>query len=267
MTRAVRRSGGASGPARPGAGLRRVDVYLMPSEVDRAVLDGRQIVVVDVLRSCTSIATALANGAAKVLPVGTVEEATKLAQTLDPKSRVLSGERDGKKVSGFDLGNSPRDYTRERVEGKTLIFASTNASPLMAGLLGGREQRLLAYVNLSAVAEEVQKAAQDLVIACAGKSGRFSLEDAACAGALVGRLSETVIGLERNDAADLVVEYDRVHGKDVEGILRRSEHGRYLIELGFEEDLPVCALVDSVPLVPHLKEKRITVPSGARTPA
>ena len=256
------------GAAAPGAGgLRRVDVYLMPSEVDRATLDGRQIVIVDVLRSCTSIAVALANGAAKIIPVATVEEATRIAQTLDPKSRILSGERDGKKVGGFDLGNSPREYTRERVEGRTLVFASSNASPLMAGLLGGREQRLLSYVNLSAVADEVMKAGMDLAIVCAGRSGRFSLEDAACAGALVARLSNTVIGLETNDAAELTREYDRSHGADVEGVLRRSEHGRYLMELGFEEDLPVCARVDSVPVVPYLKEKRIAAPSSASAAA
>lgn len=266
MTKAVRR-GASAGDARPGGGLRRVDVYLMPSEVDRAMLEGRQIVVIDVLRSCTSIAVALANGASKIIPVATVEEATKLAQTLDPKSRLLSGERDGNKVGGFDLGNSPRDYTRDRVEGKTIVFASSNASPLMAGLLGGREQRLLSYVNLSAVADEVIKTAQDLTIVCAGRTGRFSLEDAACAGALVGRLSNSVIGLELNDAAELTREYDRTHGQDVEGILRRSEHGRYLIELGFEEDLPVCAKVDSVPVVPHLKEKRITAPSNTSAAA
>jgi len=268
VTKAVRRGAAAAGTAgRSGGGLRRVDVTLMPSEVDRATLDGRQIVVIDVLRSCTSIAVALANGAAKIIPVATVEEATKLAQTLDPKSRLLSGERDGNKVSGFDLGNSPRDYTRERVEGKTIVFASSNASPLMAGLLGGREQRLLSYVNLSAVTDEVMKAGQDLTIVCAGRAGRFSLEDAACAGALVARLSNMVIGLELNDAAELTREYDRSHGQDVEGMLRRSEHGRYLIELGFEEDLPVCAKIDSVPVVPHLKEKRIAAPSGANTPA
>ena len=268
MTKAVRRSAAASrGAGAPGSGLRRVDVYLMPSEADRAMLDGRQIVIIDVLRSCTSIAVALANGAAKIIPVATVEEATRIAQTLDPKSRILSGERDGKKVGGFDLGNSPRDYTRERVEGKTLVFASSNASPVMAGLLGGREQRLLSYVNLAAVADAVQKVSLDVAVVCAGKSGGFSLEDAACAGALVGRLTETVIGLELNDAAELVREYHRSYGQDVEGILRRSEHGRYLIELGFEEDLPVCAKVDSVPVVPHLKEGRITVPAAARTPA
>ena len=84
-----------------------------------------------------------------------------------------------------------------------MLFASSNASPLMAGLLGGREQRLLSYVNLSAVAEEVQKIAQDLVIVCAGRSGRFSLADAASAGALVGRLANSVIGLDLNDAAEL----------------------------------------------------------------
>jgi len=139
--------------ARGASGLARIDLYLTPTELERASLEDRRLLVVDVLRSSTSIATALQNGASKIIPVETVEEATRLAQTLDPKSRLLCGERDGRKVGGFDLGNSPREYTRERVDGKTLVFASTNASPLMAGRLDGREQCVLGYVNLSAVAE------------------------------------------------------------------------------------------------------------------
>ncbi len=210
--------------------VKRIDLYLTPSEAERAPLDGRQIAVVDVLRTCTSISHALQNRA---------------------------GEREGRKVSGFDLGNSPRDYERAKVEGATLIFASTNASPLMAGLLAGREQRLLAYVNLGAVAEAVRKDGADLAIVCAGRNGRFSLEDAACAGALVGRLTDGAPGLALNDAAEAAREYDRAHGHAPEEILRRSDHGRYLIELGFEEDLPVCAMVDSVPVVPLLREGRI----------
>jgi len=238
--------------------MKRVDLYLVPSEADRADFEGRQIVVIDVLRSCTSIATALQNGAVKVIPVETVEEAKRIAGTLDPKSRLLCGERDGKKVSGFDLGNSPREYVRERVEGATLVFASTNASPVMTGLLGGVEQRLLAYVNLGAVAEAVRRDGRDLAIVCAGEHGAFSLEDAACAGALLSRLQSAGLRPEWNDAAGFAAGFDRDYGHPPEAVLRRCDHGRYLVSLGFEEDLPVCGAVDSVPVVPQLKEGRIT---------
>jgi 2-phosphosulfolactate phosphatase len=238
----------------------RIDLYISPASVERAPLEGRSVVVVDVLRSSTTIAWALRSGAAKVIPVESVEEATRLAHTLDAKTRLLCGEREGKKVGGFDLGNSPREYVRERVEGKTLVFASTNASPLMAKALGGYEQRLLGYVNLGAVTDALRKAGADVAIVCAGRNGRFSLEDAACAGALVRRLRGVVPGLALNDAAEMAADYDHAHGHDVEAILRRSEHGRYLIELGFEEDLPVCAAVDQVPIVPLLKDGRITLP-------
>jgi len=241
----------------------RIDLHVTPSEVERASLESRQIVVVDVLRTCTSAAVAIRNGAAKIIPVETVEEATQLAQTLDPKSRLLCGEREGRKVSGFDLGNSPREYDRERVVGKTLVFASTNASPLMAGLLEGRDQRLLAYVNLSAVAGAVRRDGADLAIVCAGRNGRVSLEDFACAGALVRRLTDSDRALAVNDAAEVARAYDAAHGDAPEGILRQSEHGRYLIEIGFEGDLPVCGAIDGVPVVPFLRNGRITAePEG-----
>jgi len=241
--------------------MTRIDLYLTPHEIERAQLEKRQLVVVDVLRTCSTLAHALRNGAAKVIPVESVEEATRIAQTLDPKQRLLCGERDGSKVNGFDLGNSPREYDAGRVEGKTLVFASTNASPVMAGLLVGREQRLLSYVNVGAVADAVREEGTDLSIICAGRNGRLSLEDSACAGALVRRLVETLPSgrqPELNDAAELAMAYDRVYGGEPETILRRSDHGRYLIELGFEDDLPICAAVDSVPVVPYLKEGRIT---------
>lgn len=247
--------------------MKRIELHLIPGEAERADFDGRQVVVIDVLRSCSSIATALRNGAAKVIPVETVEEAKRLAETLDRKSRLLCGEQDGRKVSGFDLGNSPREYTRERVEGATLVFASTNASPLMTATLVGREQVLLAYVNLGAVAEAVRGDGRNLAIVCAGRRGAFSMEDTACAGALIRRLTDGGAAPELNDAAGFALAFERDYGASPEAVLRRSDHGRYLISLGFEEDLPVCGAVDSVPVVPRLREGRVTVlPSAAATP-
>jgi len=237
--------------------MKRIDLYIIPSELERASLDSRQIAVVDVLRSSTSIATALWNGAAKIIPVKTVEEATRLHETLDPKTSLLCGEREGRKVSGFHLGNSPREYTKKKVNGATLIFASSNLSPLMAGPLAGRDQILFGYVNLGAVAKAVAAAELDLTIVCAGRNGRLSLEDTACAGALIRRMTELIPDLELNDAAAFARDFDADYGSSPEEILRKSEHGRYLAGLGFEEDIPVCAAVDSVPVVPHLKEGRI----------
>jgi 2-phosphosulfolactate phosphatase len=243
--------------------MKRIDLFVIPTELERASLDSRQVVVVDVLRSCTSIAVALLNGAAKIIPVKTVEEATRLHETLDPKTSLLCGEREGRKVSGFALGNSPREFTRKKVNGATIIFASTNASPLMAGPLSGRDQILLGYVNVSAVAKAVAEAGTDVTIVCAGRNGRFSLEDAACAGALIRRLTERQPDLELNDAATVARDFDVDHGTAPETILRRSEHGRYLVELGFEEDIPVCASIDTAPVVPYLKEGRIMAPATA----
>ena len=246
--------------------MKHIDLYLVPSEAERAGLDDRQLVVIDVLRTCSSIATALRNGASKIIPVETVEEATRLAETLDRKSRLLCGERDGRKVSGFDLGNSPREYTRTRVEGATLVFASTNASPLMTGILAGRDQILLGYVNLGVVGEALLRDGRDVAILCAARHGAFSLEDTACAGAIIARLRQAAGALDLNDAAEFAAAFERDHGRSPEEVLRRSDHGRYLITLGFEEDLPVCAAVDSVPVVPWLHEGRIAplpAPSAA----
>jgi phosphosulfolactate phosphohydrolase-like enzyme len=102
---------------------------------------------------------------------------------------------------------------------------------------------------------------------CARAGTGFSLEDAACAGALIRRLHDAAPDLELNDAAAFASDFDAAMGASPEAILRRCEHGRYLAGLGFEEDLPVCAAVDTVPVVPHLKEGRIMgapLPEGTK---
>jgi 2-phosphosulfolactate phosphatase len=238
----------------------KLDCYLVPSEVTEATLKGRVVVIIDVLRSCTTIAYALLNGAEKIIPAGTVEAATKLMSSLDRASTLLCGERDGKKVSGFDLGNSPLEYTREAVAAKTLVFASTNGTKLMSRGIKAEEQLVCSFVNVGRVIARLGPEGIEPVILCSGTSGRFSMEDSVCAGMVAhGLIQASANAWELNDGAKAAVALYEKWGNDIYGVVSGSSHGKYLLELGFGLDLEVCSRVDSVPVLCVLREGRITV--------
>jgi 2-phosphosulfolactate phosphatase len=238
----------------------KLDCYLVPSEVTESTLKGRVVVIIDVLRSCTTIAYALLNGAEKIIPAGTVEAATKLMSSLDRASTLLCGERDGKKVSGFDLGNSPLEYTREAVAQKTLVFASTNGTKLMSREIKAEEQLICSFVNAGKVIERLGLRSAEPVILCSGTSGKFSMEDSVCAGMVAqGLMKVSPQAWDLNDAAKAAVALYEKWGNDIFKMVSESSHGKYLLELGFSLDLEVCSRVDSVPVLSVLKEGRITV--------
>ena len=228
--------------------------------MSEAAVRGKAVVIVDVLRSCTTIAFALTNGAEKIIPAATVESATRLMSSLDKGSTLLCGEREGRKVAGFDLGNSPLEYTREIVGNKTLVFASTNGTRLMLKGQNAQEQLLCSFVNVGRVVERLRISSAEMIIACSGAEGQFSLEDTVCAGMVASRLVDALPGVwELNDGARAAISLFETFGADVHRMLRGSAHGRNLLSLGFGLDLEVCARVDSVPVLPVLKEGRITV--------
>ncbi len=223
-------------------------------------------VMVDVLRASTTITTAIANGAASVAPYPTVEEA-RAAKDAAGDDALLCGERGGRKLEGFDLGNSPTEYTPETVTGKQLIFASTNGSVALSMAPPQSEVLVGGFVNLTKVAERVAKLDRTTIIACAGKLGRVALEDMVGAGAIFAKLWELVPDLQPvGDSAQAVqIAWDR-YKSDPAMALWQSEHGRYLIEVGFGSDLSLCADVDSVPALARreggvlINDDRITTP-------
>jgi len=205
---------------------------------------GVTAVVVDVLRATSTLTAALANGAARVIEAATVDEGFAV-RDRNPGS-LLCGERDGRIVAGFDLGNSPFEYPRERVAGRTLVFASTNGSQALRLAAGAKRRVLAAFVNLAAVAERV-RGAREIAIVCAGKLGRFALEDAACAGLLVRRLRAH--GGEPHGAAAALAE--RIAPSDpgsVRALVEGAAHALYLRSLGaeFARDVAFCARLDAI---------------------
>ncbi len=218
--------------------LRRVRVALTPPAPDSFERDACTAVV-DVLRATTTLAVALANGAARVVPFASTAEA--LAYRDTHAGTIACGERDGRIVPGFDLGNSPAEYTRERVEGRTLAFASTNGSRALLAASRCRRRLLASFVNLAATLEALSRE-PDIWIVCAGKLGGFALEDAACAGTLAAALAKRGTTLA-NAEARLAVTLACTGPAEVHAVVTGSDHGRWLATLGeqFAEDVRRCS--------------------------
>jgi 2-phosphosulfolactate phosphatase len=236
---------------------RTLSVAFTPGETQDGILREATVAIVDVLRATSVIPQALAAGAVRVIPAASVEHATGLLATLDKKTTLLCGEREGRKIPGFHLGNSPLEYVPKVVKGKTLIFASTNGSLAMIHAQTAPEQVMASFVNTTLAVERLLAAGRDIVVICAGKEGRASLEDAAMAGLLVERVLDAAPGFVPDDGAHMARALWRSRNGDIAGLLRESGHGAYLATLGFEDDLEFCARLDAVPCVPVLRDGRI----------
>ncbi len=231
----------------------RVDLLFTPNQTDEMGLRGKSVVVIDVLRASTSIAMALHSGAKEIIPVTTVESAVKISGNLFGDVILLGGERNGKRIEGFHLGNSPAEYSVEKVKGKSIIFSSTNGSQAMVKARYSRERVVCGFVNISRVAAFVRENRRDITILCAGTNGMFSLEDAVCAGVLLAKLGEkNSIELILSDAAQAASALHKTFGKSILKMIKGTEHGKYLAEIGFGDDLPLCAGVDTIPVLPQL---------------
>lgn len=235
-----------------------VDVFFSPSVVDEAAVDGRTAVVIDVIRATSSITEALANGARAIFPTVSTEEAVKLASSLGREDTLLCGERKGLKVEGFDLGNSPGEYSADVVEGKQLVITTTNGTRALAVCEGAERVLTCSFMNLSAVAEALD-GVEALTIACSGRQNRFALDDALCAGMLVKALAERrEVELEFNDAGRVVADLAETYTVDAD-FLRSTAAGKALMAIGLAEDLELCASVDRHPIVPEMKDRRIGI--------
>ncbi len=196
-------------------------------------------VAVDVLRATTTLTVAFAAGAARVVPFVSTSEA------IDYRDRtpgaLACGERDGRIVPGFDLGNSPFEYGTERVSGRVLAFASTNGSRAMTSALDAGRRLLGAFVNAPAVVAACRDA-EDVRIACAGKEGAAATEDLACAGWIAGRLAELGWAPE-DEATRAAIAAAPRDARAVREAVEGAEHGVYLTSLGpeFARDVAFCA--------------------------
>ncbi len=226
-------------------------------DIAKAVQRRDVIVIIDVLRCCSTIITALANTACEVIPKMTVKEACDLHQK-NPEL-ILAGERGGIKPKGFDLGNSPLDFSYQRVNGKSIVLTTTSGSKAIISSRNAEHVFIGALLNAKAVAEaSLNVATQEktgISLISAGTDGHFALEDFIGAGAIAQdflarnvECSDTVLG------ALLAFQKAR---RSITQVLQSGCHARRLRSLGFEEDIRFCCRLNTSQTVPLFKDETI----------
>jgi 2-phosphosulfolactate phosphatase len=228
----------------------RIDVVPTAEAAVVARLRGSTVLVVDVLRASTTIIAALANGCAAVVPATDPEEARRRAAAFPAGAVLIAGERRGEPLRGFDLGNSPLEFTRERVAGRTVVLTTSNGTRALAAARGAGAVGVAALVNLGAAARWARAGGRDVTVLCAGERGAPSLEDQVCAGLLVERLLDGSGEAVPTEAARAALAAARPYGADVARLARDSGWARHLAARGRGGDVAACLALDTTTLVP-----------------
>ncbi len=227
----------------------RVDLYPLPT-LGRKDLMGKTAVVIDALRATSSMVTAVQNGCREIVPVSEVTEAIEMAARLGRKGVLLCGERGGLPISGFDLSNSPLEYTPERVAGMTLVMTTTNGTQAVAAVREGKRVLIGSFLNASAVAKKAMAFGDDLVIVCAGTQGRYSSDDVLAAGAILAALTKEGVELSLDDMANTARKLYEDAASDLHGALSGTTHYEKLRALGMGADLDFCLRLDAMDSLP-----------------
>jgi 2-phosphosulfolactate phosphatase len=249
-------------------------VHFMPSQVAETRLAGSAVIVIDVLRASSTICQALASGAACVLPFLEVEETLRAAEPLTRSEIILGGERHGRIIEGFDLGNSPLEYTPAAVAGRRLLFSTTNGTRALHHARHAKRTLIGCALNRKAVVEAlVDEPRVDIL--CAGTDGEITGEDILAAGAIVHVLVEadrpatmstvlhyridnnahTALG-QWHDVMDAAQKAGASHSAQLAVQMRHTPGGRNLLAIGQDADITACAQLDSLDIVPELDRQR-----------
>jgi 2-phosphosulfolactate phosphatase len=233
----------------------RLEVCLSPALLHLYDTKGAIVVIIDIFRATSTITAALHNGAKCVIPVASVAECISIGEHI-PGS-ITAGERDGKVAEGLQYGNSPSEYPREFIEGKTLVLTTTNGTRLLHMVKDAATIVIGSFLNLQAICEYLLRENKSVLLGCASWKDRFNLEDTLFAGAVVGQIQHAFeINCDGARAARHLYERS---GGDYIGFLKDSSHFKRLSTYGLEADMEYCATPDLHPVVPYLHGKEIII--------
>lgn len=232
---------------------RSIDVCLSPDLMHLYQVEDQTVVIVDILRATSCMTTAFAHGIESITPFALLPDCL----ACKAEGYLAAGERDGKKVEGFDLGNSPFEYMNPLLKGKKVAFTTTNGTQAIAKSMGAGDIVIGSFLNLSAVAAYLRKVSTNVLIVCAGWKGKVNLEDTVFAGAIVENVKD-----DFEYACDAPIMAQRLYKEarqDLRGFLENSSHIKRLHRLNIQKDIDFCLRVDEYDVVPVIRENRITL--------
>jgi 2-phosphosulfolactate phosphatase len=233
--------------------MRTIDVCLSPDMMHLYQVQDSAVVVVDILRATSCMTTAFAHGIAAIAPFAQLEDCL----AMKAKGFFTAGERDGKKVDGFDFGNSPFEYQHPSLKGKSIAFTTTNGTQAIVKSLGAKEIIIGSFLNLSAVVEHLKKLPYNVLVVCAGWKGKVNMEDTLFAGALVERLKNDLA--PACDAPQAAQHLYNQAKTDLVSFLSQSSHVKRLARLNIHKDIEFCLTADVYNVVPFLNNSLLVV--------
>ncbi|RVT98150.1 2-phosphosulfolactate phosphatase [Mucilaginibacter limnophilus] len=236
-----------------GLGSKGLEVCLTPALLPLYKVEDYIVVVIDIFRATSSICYGIENGAEAIIPVAQVEECA--AYREKGFNYLLAAERDGAVVSGFDFGNSPFSYTKEKVAGKTVVLTTTNGTHALHLSIKAKRIVIGSFLNITTLCNWLKTQDENILLVCAGWKNNFNLEDTLFAGAVVEQLKERQY--KTDDPAIAANDLYQLAKDDLTGYLKKTSHSERLKQLGIEEDIAFCLNVDIATSIPVLDGDRL----------
>jgi 2-phosphosulfolactate phosphatase len=232
---------------------KNLDVCLTPALIPLYNVEEYIVVVIDIFRATSSICYGIENGAEAIIPVSEVEECA--AYREKGFDHLLAAERNGEVVAGFDFGNSPFSYTKEKVSGKTVVLTTTNGTHALHLSRKAKKIVIGSFLNLTSLCNWLKTQNESILLVCAGWKNNFNLEDTLFAGAVVEQLKES--GYTLDDPAMAANDLFQIGKNDVGQYLSKTSHGERLKKLGIEKDIAFCLQIDITTAIPILDGEKL----------
>ncbi len=233
-----------------------VDIIISADDINENKIKEKVIVVIDMFRATSVIVTALNNGCNEVIPYLTVEETIKSARQMKEEEYILGGERKAIKIDGFNLSNSPLEYTKENVKGKSVLMTTTNGTRTLTKSIGAKRVLIAAMINAKAVAKRLLEINEDVVIINAGTNGNFSMDDYICSGYIINEMLKINDKLNLTDiskTANIIFETY----PNIVDYVKEAAHYSVMKSLELDRDIEYCIQKSIIDIVPEYKNGKI----------
>lgn len=227
-----------------------IDVIISADNIDESKVKDKVVIVIDMLRATTVITTAFMNGCREVIPCLTVDDALKEGKKFNRDEFVLGGERRAMKIEGFDLSNSPLEYTEDVVKDKTVIITTTNGTRALTECKSAKRIFVASVINGGAVARKLMEIGEDVTIINAGTNGEFSMDDFICGGYIINEMMSINENLYLTDVAK-TANYIYENNKSFQSFIKDARHYGVMKQLGLIEDVEYAMKKNITDIVPE----------------